>query len=174
MPQDPNKIHPRKSIESRCPSKREVLEGLRDDPRYIKLDERHWRAIYAEWDICAETGKKATMKEVANKTGVSVNTIQNWRTRRDFLEAQREVSWQILNEWIPILATKALNEAAVGKDKKALMFFLDRIFPQVKDADSSGSEVGTQVIVWGEQKPEPDPFPALDTESREDKEKTKH
>lgn len=132
---------------------------MRDLPEFQELDERHWTAIYAMWDISAATGKPATHKDIAKATGVGVSTIANWRCREDFLRASELVKLQVLFEWTPVLLTKGLQKAAEG-DKQMLKLFLEHMLPDKKEEDS---EPETQInISWGEA----EPIPVVDAESR--------
>ena len=158
---DPNHIKPRvqtRETSTKNPSKREVLNGLQDDPKYAKLQEKHWKAIYASWDLAAEEGKKPSLRQISGRVGVSPNTIKYWRTRRDFLQAEIEVAWLVMGEWVPAMTVAALRDAASGKDKKMRQFFMERVFPLPETEEAApDTEIN---ITWGPGQSSPFDEPA--------------
>jgi hypothetical protein len=117
------------------------------------LDERHWLAIDVAWEIAAVTGKPATAKAIAERVGVAVPTINNWRSRKDFLAAQSAVAQLVLHEWKPVLVDKALK-LATGGDKRLLMFFLERIFPLQSDPSDPAQKTSINISMPGWNTPE--------------------
>lgn len=133
----------------KAPSKMEIIEAMKDDPRFLELHDKHWKALAAEWDIGAETGKPAKLAHIARRAGVNYATIKNWICRRDYLEAQVVLSQQVLQQWKPVLVGKALKDALNG-NQRMLMFFMERIFPKLEPAPENSQ--GTQVqinVPWG-------------------------
>jgi len=146
------KIKPRmKDPQSRNPTKLEILNGMKDLPGFEKLDERHWSAIYASWDVAAETGKPASVKAIAAAAGVAPSTIKQWRCREDFLRAQEMVKIEVLHEWAPALVNRALKMALAG-DKQMLKLFMENfILPNKKgEDDTPDTEIN---ISWGAPEP---------------------
>ena len=171
---DPNLIKPRittRETSLKNPSKREVLNGMMDDPKYDKMQEKHWKAIFAEWDLATETpGKRPSLRKGGARCGVSPNTIKYWKCRRDFAEASREVAWWVMGDWIPAMTIGALQDATSGKDKKMRAFFMERIFPtpEVKE-NAPDTEIN---ITWGQGQPSPPDYVIEPAEESPDEDET--
>jgi len=169
MPRDAIKIRPRyKDPRQGYPTKVEILEGMKDNPEFAKLDDRHWAAIYATWDIVA-AGQKPTIKEVARRAGVHRSTISEWRCREDFLRASEMVQRVLLWDWAPLLVHRSLELAAQG-DKKLMMFWLERMVPVVDKKKEPTNEFNFD-LTWTTPEPNsalPDHLEAEEVEEPED------
>lgn len=141
-----NKIVPRKKNSSPDFSVSEIVEGMKDHPRFKDLTEKHWKAIHAMWDIIPGQGPRPA-KEIAELAGVAQTTVNNWRTRPDFLEASELMGRFLAHEYRPALVKSSLEDAVKG-DKKERRFWLERMFPKEPITENQGKDIILN-ISWG-------------------------